>query len=199
MSKIEFKYYGQFNKPVDQLLHEHYFIGVENGTCMECGAVDGVNLSSTKFFEETLHWNCYNIEANPVSFKKLEVNRPKATNVNVALSNKEGEALFKHGPRYFLRSKIVTKKEKDNLEYITIPTTTYSNIIKNNSIDHLDLFVLDVEGHELNVLKNLCECSVQPDVLVIEHHAGRKNIEALIGDLYKFDFSKRVNSFYTKK
>lgn len=195
------KYYGQFKPSVDELIHTRYFKDYRHGTCMECGAVDGEWLSSTKFFEEELGWDCINVEAHPVSFEKLKKNRPLATNIHAALSDIVGEITFKFSPKHTLRASIAEENEvrDKNWTYVNVSTTTYSEIIRHYSIGHLDLFVLDVEGNELKVLRNLVECPVLPDILVVEHNAGKKKIIDLIGDLYKYDFSQRVNSYYIKR
>jgi len=35
-------YYGQFNPPVDKILHEKYFPNKLNGISIEAGALDGI-------------------------------------------------------------------------------------------------------------------------------------------------------------
>ena len=57
------KFYGQFNKyPVDKILYDRYFKDFNGqGISLECGAADGINISSTKFFEETLGWKTINV------------------------------------------------------------------------------------------------------------------------------------------
>lgn len=46
------KYYGQFNPPVDKILHDKYFNNKFNGISIEAGAFDGKTENCTKFFEE---------------------------------------------------------------------------------------------------------------------------------------------------
>jgi hypothetical protein len=65
------KYYGQFNPPVDKVLHERYFLNKFNGVSIECGAFDGVIENYTKFFEENYNWKTINIEPLPHIFKKF--------------------------------------------------------------------------------------------------------------------------------
>ena len=84
------KYYGQiFNGvPVDRFLHEKYFYNKPNGFFIECGAADGFNLSSCKFFEEFMGWKGVNVEASPAKYAKLIQNRPNSF-LNLNTENKK--------------------------------------------------------------------------------------------------------------
>ena len=88
-------YSGRDQGMVDKKIYLDYFkdIKIENGVCMECGALDGETLSICRFFEYELGWDCYNIEANPESFEILVQKRPNATNLNYALSKSDGAIL----------------------------------------------------------------------------------------------------------
>jgi hypothetical protein len=43
------QYYGQFDPPLDRVLHERYFLGRRRGVFVECGAFDGHLECSCKF------------------------------------------------------------------------------------------------------------------------------------------------------
>ena len=68
------------------------------------------------------------------------------------------------------------------------------------NIKHLDLFVLDVEGHEFEVIDGMVESDIFPDVFVIEH--GHRNPQEFVEKLnilpvkYKLDHVSFVNSFF---
>jgi FkbM family methyltransferase len=210
-------YYGQFNPQVDCVLHQRYFPNKFNGTSLECGAFDGLLDSSTKFFEENYNWKTINIEPFPHIFKNLEKNRPASINIEIALSNKEEIAIFKNykhptlGYNWGNGSMNHTNEHlkeldqlcgKNNCVELAINCKTYSQIIKELNIEKLDLFVLDVEGNELNVIDGMIGCDVLPDVFVIEH--GHRNIEFFEDYLkklnveYKLDHVSFVNSFFIK-
>ena len=90
-----YKFYGQFNPPVDKFIFERYFPEPNiRGVFVECGAFDGVTECSCKFFEETLGWSGINIEPVPWVYEKLCLNRPDAKNFNLALSNHSGKSVF---------------------------------------------------------------------------------------------------------
>src|SRR5688572_6030534 len=89
-------YYGQFNPPVDRIIHERYFRDKRNGIAIECGAYDGLVDSCTKFFEENYGWKCINIEPLSNVYEKLVVNRPTSVNLQIALSDNNSVEKFRN-------------------------------------------------------------------------------------------------------
>ena len=69
-------------------------------------------------------------------------------------------------------------------------------------MEKLDLFVLDVEGHEYEVIDGMIDATIFPDVFVIEH--GHRSPQDFIEKLkvlpvkYKLDYVSFVNSFFIK-
>lgn len=206
------RFYGQWDPPVDKFLYDNYFTNKKNGTCIECGALDGLLESSCKFFEETMEWQVVNVEPSPPLFEMLCKNRPESININVALSNKSGTAKFTHaihpglGKRFGNGSLSHTPKHKQALinegckfEEFNVKLITYNDLIKESNIKSLDLFVLDVEGHELEVLKGITKTSMLPTVFCIEHgHLGDKIDHHLDRLGYRLDKKSHNNSFYLK-
>jgi hypothetical protein len=89
------QFYGQFSPRVDEVVFKRYFGSTSiRGTCIECGANDGLSGTNSKFFEDAMYWDCHNIEPEPRLFKKLLKNRPKSKNYQIALSDKKGELEF---------------------------------------------------------------------------------------------------------
>ena len=86
------KYYGQLE--LDKVLYETFFKDKRDGFFVECGAYDGVDESTCKFFEETMGWKGLNIEPVPYTFERLIKNRPNTINENYAISSKNGVATF---------------------------------------------------------------------------------------------------------
>ncbi len=80
--------------------------------------------------------------------------------------------------------------------------TTYRDLVIGQELKAVDLFVLDVEGHEQDVLKGMHQTplALLPKVFCIEH--GHLGVEAfkpamqLLG--YTFDTTSFVNSFYVR-
>lgn len=211
------KFYGQFSVPVDEFIYERYFKNDKRenaGFFIECGAFDGLTECSCKFFEETLGWKGINVEASPPVYKKLTENRPDSMNVNIALSNKIGKAMFKHAihpqlGEMFGNGSLCHGKEhiKELLDKhcsfkdYEVDVIRYSDLIKRNNIKAVDLFVLDVEGNELNVIESMKNCSVLPEVFVLEHgQLDQSEIIRAVEELgYDYDTKSYVNSFFVKR
>lgn len=209
------KFYGQFEPSVDRFIFERYFPD-ENikGIFVECGAYDGLTECSCKFFEETMGWKGYNLEPVPWIFEKLRTNRPHSTNLNFALSNTAGETNFKavdhpqYGTDCTNGSLTHTAKHNEWLvengcQFIEVPVKllTWRDLIQQEAIAHIDLLVLDVEGHELFVLEGMKDCAVLPDVICIEiGHLDFNGIRETLKELgYVYDISSHVNAFFVKQ
>lgn len=211
-----YKFYGQSEQ--DKFIFDRYFKNIKKGISIECGAFDGVMESSTLFFEENLDWSCINIEASPPIFEMLKVNRPKSFNFNVGLGNKEQLLVFKHaihpnhGVKFGNGSFKHTSNHKQFLdvenckfdEYEVI-STKYSKFIDELMNEHftnkiIDLFVLDVEGYELEVLEGMKDSMYLPKIMCIEYpHVGLEQIKLAIEDLnYKLDDCFENNAYFIK-
>jgi FkbM family methyltransferase len=205
------KFYGQWSPPVDEFLYTNYFQNERNGFFIECGAYDGITESCCKFFEESMGWKGINIEPIPYIFDKLIQNRPHSTNLMLAMSNYNGSATFTQaihpslGREFGNGSLSHTDKHKQSLihqgckfESISVQTITYEHLIVEQNVTKVDLFVLDVEGHEIQVLEGMKNCGVIPKICCIEHgHSnGLTNIMSELG--YKLDKTSFNNSFFIR-
>jgi FkbM family methyltransferase len=212
------KFFGQFNPPVDKVIYETYFKDKYNGISIEAGAFDGIMESSTYFFNKYMNWTTINIEPLPNVYETLCKNRTdeKSININIALSNTNETQIirnYKHPQlNYDWGNASIChtdshKKELEkvsNNEYIehSIQCMTYKNLIEKYKLDSVDLFVLDVEGYEYNVLQGMKDCEIMPDVFVIEHgHLSTDSIYnylKMLNDDYKLDTIVHNNSYFSK-
>lgn len=207
------QYYGQ--GWVDKYIHETFFDGYRNGFFIEAGAFDGLVECTCKFFEETMGWKGINVEADSNHFQGLVRNRPNTTNLHLALSSPDnsGSTLtFKYpthpqfgrnigqGSLSHVESHIkeLTDKGYTFVEE-KVECISYSELIKKNGVTKVDLFVLDIEGHELEVIKGM-HGSVIPNVLCVEHgHVGLDNLKKILEPLgLKFHSQYQWNVFFTK-
>jgi len=210
-------YYGQFNPQVDKVLHERYFQNKFNGISIEAGAYDGITDNCTKFFEDNYNWKTINIEPLPHIFDILKTNRPKSINLDIALSNIEKISIFKNykhpqlgydwgngsiNHTFIHKEYLEDLCGKENYIETQVQCKSYTKIINELNIDQLDLFVLDVEGNEFNVIDGMIDCNILPDVFVIEHgHTNKELISdklQVLNKKYKLDYVSFVNSFYIK-
>lgn len=206
------RFYGQWNPPVDQFLYENYFKNKKQGTFIECGAFDGLTECCCKFFEEFMEWKGINIEPVPQTFEKLCINRPNSTNIRGCLSDFAKKAKFSQAVHpsmgnHFGNGSLTHSKDHLNslkmegctFQEYEVECFTYKYIIESNNITELDLFVLDVEGHELQVLDGMVGCKILPKVFCIEHgHLKDKLYEKVKSFGYKLDKTSFNNSFFIK-
>jgi FkbM family methyltransferase len=207
------KFYGQFNPPQDQIIYETYFKDHKNGVFIECGAFDGVSESSCLFFEESMGWTGINIEATPFVYNKLMLNRPNSVNINAGLSSRSGIAEFKHAihPEHgiWFGNGSLSHSEEHNNDLIqqgcqfvsfTIPLITYKDLIKDLKINKLDLFVLDVEGHELDVIAGMEGAEILPHVFCVEYgNIDNNTLDQIMSNLgYKKDRIIHNNFIYLR-
>lgn len=202
-SSKKIKFYGQFEPQVDEFIFNRYFNDTNiKGVCIECGAYDEITNICYKFFEETIGQTCYNFEPNNKLFSLLKNNRPNSINLNLALSNTEEEKTYFEieYDKTDACGNIITSNStlempsKERLEELkklnykinnfSVKTITYKNFIEKYDIKFINLFVLDVEGHEFSVLKGMQNCNILPNIMVIE-----------LSDINKFlDLRKIMNS-----
>lgn len=211
------KFYGQVfqNGPVDKFLYENHFKEKRNGFFIECGAADGFNLSSCKFFEEFMGWKGINIEASPDKYAKLVQNRPTSfLNLNKGLLHEPGTFVFRDDtvtdPTRFpgwgngsfehtLGHYTELQRMGIRLQESQIECITYKQLIESYNVAEVDLFVLDVEGIELKVIEGMMGSRVLPTYMFVEHeHVGLQNTVDVLSSLnYKLVYSDSCNSLYT--
>jgi len=209
-----FSFFGQWSPhEVDRVLLHNYFLGKEHGFFIECGAATGKEGSNCYFFEKYLHWKGINIEASPLAFSKLAQNRPKSININAALSTQDGKAVFhdvinqgagaENGSLQFSEDHL-EELEGYNCQFqdIEVKTITYQTLMNEHFSQPIDLFSLDVEGFEVEVLKSMKNSPEEhlPTVICAEYpYVGLKPLKEAAFDLgYEFDFISYNNAFFSR-
>ena len=165
----------------DRALYQRYFSkpDVFGGVYLEIGALDGVSYSNTKFFEDHLKWSGILIEANPENAALLKRNRPKSLVIPKAVCNASekfvefaGSAavggILKEMPSSHIHRFIPDKRT------IKVPCEPIGQMIRDSGFRANDLFVLDVEGAELMVLRTM-DWSIPVRVFVVEMGRGDKD------------------------
>ena len=108
------------------------------------------------------------LEADPENFNRLKINRPAAINIHGGLCSdsrllhyvNEGEIAVRGfvefmDPAYleFWHKSLVNNPAAVN-ELPTIPCLPVKHLLNNLQIDHIDVWILDVEGAEMSVLQS---------------------------------------------
>jgi FkbM family methyltransferase len=163
----QYSQYGQ-----DALIGDVLFRG-RAGVFADVGARDGTVNSNTIYLEQALYWTGIAIEPHPDLFRTLERTR-SCRCFNVAASDIERrglefiqfleEPLGNSGLRSTFRDPARLKDVKHAI--ISVPCMPLSQLVAGlAAIDYLDV---DVEGHELQVLKGLDFSRVEIRVIGVE-------------------------------
>eukprot|EP00122_Pirum_gemmata_P007401 Pgem_evm1s6793 len=157
-----------------------------NGTFVEIGGYDGVTGSNTYYMEKNLNWTGLVVEPNPEAYKKCVQSRPRSVVIDKAIYEYDhSEIEFRipvgreiEGGQGQL-SAMVDHIRPDNLwkfkdsydqsNVITVKTVNINTLLKNTGLKHIDYLSLDVEGYELDILKQWDFCRFPVDFLTVEH------------------------------
>ncbi len=154
----KFKKFNGYNNLDKQMLK---FINFKNGFFIDIGANDGVNQSTTWYYEKSLNWNGILIEPLPHIYKELKKNRSdKNFFFNVAAVSKNYE---KKNIEIIYDDDSLTAKIKNfetnykNKKSVNVEALTIKNILNKviNKNKEIDFFSLDVEGAEFEVLDGI--------------------------------------------
>jgi len=171
--------YAQDNQ--DYIVYNHFFKDKKDGIFCDVGGNHPLNLNNTRYFEE-LGWSGYVFEPLPYMQTLWEEHR-KAKFFPYAASDTEGKVTFSMVKDVTgwedMLSFIKETGDEDygqEVEEITVETVALKNIFKNEGITHIDYMSIDVEGHELNVLKGIDFNAVSINILTIENNPSSNYI-----------------------
>lgn len=171
---------------------EHFFWGATGGMAMELGALDGSpGTRSMTVGLESLGWQRILVEGSPVYRDSLRRNSPAAFSVNAAICEKHQKVHFAQveyvgGIVEFMAPAFLAQYHKQihdagsppgNLS--SVDWTKFSAVAEIDCIPlalalhaakvkHINLFILDVEGGEMSILKSIPWGTVRFDVICVE-------------------------------
>eukprot|EP01041_Mallomonas_annulata_P009317 gene9317-19343_t len=164
--------YGSISRSQDKediWAFENWFYGMGNGTILESGGLDGLEFSNSLMLERYAGWKAIHVEAHKVSFGRLKRNRPNAVNINCALCESPRTLHYVHsehatvgGIYEFMSPKFIEQWHPDihsgKLNIASFPAVQcvkVSALLSRLNVHHIDIWILDVEGAELSVLKGM--------------------------------------------
>lgn len=205
------KFYSQFG---EDLILNNIFSNKNKGLCIEVGANDGLKHSNTAFFE-SIGWDCILIEPNPELNKDLKKNRPNSIIHNYALSDNEGVIdlfiatgeKFSHGVSTVCGDiNSLNNEDKYGFKYISklVKKTTLNSLLELSlkSRKQIDFVTIDVEGHELEVLKGFDLGKWKPYIILVEDNSNctdKKVCNFLLKNGYRPFKRTGVNDWYCLK
>jgi hypothetical protein len=166
------KYYSQFNQ--DKWLIKNVFKNKRNGFFIDCGCGHYQNLSNTYSLETYFDWRGIGIDIDQNLVDSFNKNR-KSIAVQSVLSDVSGKEVNiilggattgiddDHSCPWIK----INKRNKNQI--LSMITSTLTDVLISNNIQrNIDFFSLDVEGHELQVLKGLDFELFNIDVICLE-------------------------------
>lgn len=206
------RYYSQNG---EDLILSKFFHGKKKGFYIEVGAFDGVHLSNTYFFEK-LGWDGICIEAHPLYFPQCKENRANSLCIHAACTGDEAlkEVTFSSEELGLLsgieeRGDIKQRYDGRGLKFegfkkVTVPAVTLNSVLGLlKEKPEIDFVSIDVEGHELEVLKGLNLEIYRPRILVIEANtsADETKLDNFLVGQRKYFKAKRLseNVFYCRE
>lgn len=168
-------YYSQFGE--DKIL-ARIFSGQGSWACVEVGANNGEYGSTTLFFERR-GWECVLVEPNPDLCQELRSKR-NAKIFECAVSGGSGVATLQIAVGGRLAHQVSSLGDENTAAAIkktfgfatvgiSVPTRTLDEILEEASLTSPIGFVsIDVEGHEVEVLKGFTVERWRPRVLIVE-------------------------------
>ena len=181
------------------LLIDYIFKSKKKGFYLDVGCQHPVSNNNTYLLYKR-GWNGMNIDLDPKNIRLFNLERPDEINICkcVSSNNSKKDLFFFHpgSPINSLEKK--TTKDKSNFSLKKIKTFTLNSILEDHKIRDIDYFNLDVEGHEIDILKNFNIKYYKPKVISVEFiDYQMKKLEfknndinrVLQSDLYKYFIS----------
>ena len=174
------KSYAQLGQ---DLLIDNLLKGKTNGFFIEAGAYDGETFSNTLYFERKRNWTGLLVEADPKLFYLLKNKNRRAFISNACLSVKN----YAESVNFTFGNALGGIEATEYTEYILgnglvqcIPLITYLTVL---NITHVDYLSLDIEGTEIDVIKQIDFKKYTFNVIMIEYaifgHPGNETSSRL--------------------
>ena len=192
----KFKKFNAYNNLDKKMLK---YLDYQNGFYIDCGANDGINQSTTWFYEKNKNWKGMLIEPIPSTFDNLKKNRGKGNIfANVALvSNafkKENLEIYFNTKDTLIGSALNNKR---NQESAIVKAITLSKLLEDQKIQkNIDFFSLDVEGYEFEVLEGIDFKEFKFKYILVETSNPQKLHDLLL--MNDYTFVERLSNFNFK-
>jgi FkbM family methyltransferase len=207
-SKAKFISYAQ---NLEDVMLNRLFEDVQDGFYIDIGACDPVQDSVTYSLYQK-GWSGINVEPNLAFYNKLVASRKRDVNLRVAISDTEGTVSFQSIDGSGISAIGTHAKEiADQLGYATKTETVKALTLAQVAEQYcrgknVHFLKIDVEGHELQVIKGADWTSFRPEVLVIEAVSAHSSVgvnvseleQILLSSRYSFAWFDGLNRFYVR-
>lgn len=175
-----------------------------SSVCMEVGAFNGVDLSNTLHFEE-LGWSCILVEPNPLLCTAIRQRR-KSILYECAASDQPGARILQvidGAEEYSTIDRESPSWERfacgRKYREVAVPARTIDDILQDCGLSTLEFASIDVEGHELEVLKGFTLPRWRPRIVLVEDSndfSDRRVLDFMDGQGYRRFYRSGCNDWY---
>jgi len=157
----------------EDLTVEKYFKDIDNGFYVDLGCYHPIQYNNTILLYQK-GWRGINIDINEFSIKLFNFCRPDDLNLNLAISNENGEIDFYYQKKLSVLSTIKKSQAdlvfQERIKKKKIKTQTLTKIMDNSQYKgkQIDFLNIDVEGADLETLKSLDFSRYSPKVICVE-------------------------------
>jgi FkbM family methyltransferase len=206
----EKKVFISYAQNLEDVMLSRVFAAKTDGFYVDVGAWDPDKDSVTKSFYE-IGWSGINVEPGHHNWQRLVKTRTRDINLQVAVSDQEGQAKFLEVPGSGLssleagvESTLDSYGLKGREKLVTL--TTLAKIFEQHcQTQQVDFLKIDVEGHEDAVIKGMDWARFRPVVVLVEAtiaETGEPNWAQWEGILlqsnYRFAWFDGLNRFYVR-
>ena len=151
------------------LLVDYIFKSKKKGFYIDIGCQHPISNSNTYLLNKR-GWTGVNIDLDPKNIRLFNLERPKDINICKCISsnNSEKDLFFFHPGSPINSIEKKTIKNKSNFTLRKIKTYTLNSILKDYKIENIDYLNLDVEGHEIDILRSFDIKFYKPKVVSVE-------------------------------
>lgn len=162
---------------LDKLIYENFINQkIDDGIVLEIGGHDGGWLSISRFFEKQLGFKAILVEPIKELYEISKQKRPNAIHYNYAVNVIKGTVPMLKPTNDDIQEisclENGSHKEWENTWGLTkkedVVCVHMSDITNEANITYIDLFIIDVEGHELDVLETFDWINVDVGIICIE-------------------------------
>ena len=142
---------------------------------------------NTTYFLYKRGWRGINIDVDEVKIEAFNIKRPKDINIACAVSERAGKAKYRKQSFWSVLNSLeeLEKAKKGKWREVTVDTNTLTHLIDSTPYKGrpIDFLSVDVEGHEVSVLRALDFDRYFPKVICVEIWAGSLD-EVMQSELY---------------
>ncbi len=173
----------------------NYFKNKKNGFYVDVGAYHPIQRNNTMLLYLN-GWEGINIDISDFSIKLFNHLRPRDNNLNLAISNKEGNIEMFYQKKLSqlstIKKEFANKSFQGNIKTKEINSKTLTSVLndskfKEKKIDFLDI---DVEGADIDVLESLDFHKYSPELICVEVIEKNKEDSQIFKFLKKRGYEK---------